>query len=510
MKLLTNIIRVLTGLLFVFSGFIKLNDPVGFSIKLEEYFIVFSADLAPKADTLVIEINNKESGLNESYTRVLRNEPERKISYRTSAWEHVEIKSEEGKSKSYYDKTTLFVLLDGQELLKKEIEKSDAAPANFEIVARVGETGIYNKSIVIYNNKDITGEELIITKQYVKEEGWFAKLIKYLIPFTLLLAFIICVAEILLGIALLIGWKRNLILWLLALMILFFTFLTWYSAYYNKVTDCGCFGNAIPLTPWESFVKDLLLCGFILLLIILRKYIKPVFSAGFSWKLLLVISILSAGFAFYCWYYLPVFNFLKFAKGNNIEQLTTLPAGAKQEKREMMFIYTKDGRDYDFTFHELSEKKIAEDPTYKFKDRKDKVVVEGDKPEIHDFVMVDADGEDKVKAFFAKDDYKLLMVSEGLTSTRPRAMKKIAELAQEWTKETKMEFWALTSSSPAEAEAIRHEYQFQFKFYYGDNTNIKSIIRSNPGLLLFKKGTVIATWPSTNLPSHKEILRKLN
>lgn len=77
------------------------------------------------------------------------------------------------------------------------------------------------------------------------------------------------------------------------------------------------------------------------------------------------------------------------------------------------------------------------------------------------------------------------MVSEGLTSTRPNAMKKIATLANEWT--TNYEFWALTSSNHNEAEAIRHEYQFPFKFYYGDNTNLKSIIRSNPGLLLLKK-----------------------
>ena len=324
-----------------------------------------------------------------------------------------------------------------------------------------------------------------------------------------LIAVFICVFEILMGISLLIGWQRNLTLWLLALMILFFTFLTWYSAHYNKVNDCGCFGNAIPLTPWESFTKDLILSFFILILIFLRRYIKPIFSSGFSWKLISIFFLLTVLFAFYCWYYLPVFNFLKFAKGNDIEKLTTLPPEAKQEKREMIFIYTKDGKDYEFTTQQLTERKIAENPSYKFKDRLDKVIVEGDRPEIHDFMMVDSDGNNHVKEFFEKDEYKLLMVSQGLTQTRPRAMRKIAALAKEWTEKSKFEFWALTSSSPEEAEAMRHEYQFNFKFYFSDNTNLKSIIRSNPGLLLFKKETVVATWPSTDLPKYKEILRKM-
>lgn len=509
MKLIANILRTLTGLLFVFSGFIKINDPVGFSIKLEEYFIVFASDLAPKPDTLIIKIKNSETSNVESFSRILHNEPQKKITFRTQPWEHLEIKNDQGESKTFFDKTTFFILLDGQELLKHDIQKSDAAPENYEISASVSGKEIYTKTIAIYNNKDIITEESINLESYIKEEGWLARFCRAMVPFALIISVLVCVFEILLGIELLIGWKRTLTLWLLSLMIIFFTFLTWYSATYDKVTDCGCFGNAIPLTPWQSFIKDIVLCVFIAILIALRKYIKPIFSSGFSWKLILIFALLSVGFAFYCWFYLPVFNFLKFKNGNDIEKLTNLPPGAKQEKREMVFIYTKDGKDYEFTTEELTGKKISENSAYKFKDRLDKVIEEGDKPEIHDFIMADADGVDHVKDFFEKDEYKLLMVSQGLTGTRPRIMRKMAKLAEEWINQSKFEFWALTSSAPAEAEAIRHEYQFPFKFYYGDNTNLKSIIRSNPGLLLFKKGTVIASWPSTDLPSHKELLRKM-
>ncbi len=509
MKLITNILRILTGILFVFSGFIKINDPIGFSIKLEEYFHVFAADLAPTPDTLLITISNPELQVNETYTRVLHNETEKTFSYSTSSWQSVEVKDDKGNINAQFDKTLFTILIDGQELFKKEIQKNDAAPSNFVVSVTIARKDVYSKTVSIENNKPVNREDKFNLADNVKELGWLGKLFKAMIPFVLLIAVFICVFEILMGISLLIGWQRNLTLWLLALMILFFTFLTWYSAYYNKVTDCGCFGNAIPLTPWESFTKDLILSFFILILIFLRKYIKPIFSSGFSWKLISIFFLLTVLFAFYCWYYLPVFNFLKFAKGNNIEKLTTLPPEAKQEKREMVFIYTKDGKDYEFTTQQLTDKKILENPSYKFKDRLDKVIEEGDRPEIHDFMMVDSDGIDHVKEFFEKDEYKLLMVSEGLTKTRPRAMRKMAALAKEWTEKSKFEFWALTSSSPEEAEAMRHEYQFTFKFYFGDNTNLKSIIRSNPGLLLFKKGTVVATWPSTDLPRYKEILRKM-
>ena len=509
MKLIANSLRIVTGLLFVFSGFIKINDPTGFSIKLEEYFIVFASDLAPKPDTLNITIKNKETSLNEIFTRLLRNEKEKNITFRTQAWQHIEIKDDRGANISFYDKTTLNVLLDGQELFKQDIQKKDAAPANFEVSMRIGEKVIYSKNISLYNNQNIFINEKINLESYIKKESGLAKFVKALNPYAMILAILICAFEILLGIALLIGWKRNLTLWLLAAMLLFFSFLTWYSAYYNKVTDCGCFGNAIPLTPWQSFIKDAVLCSFVLILIVVRKHIKPVFSSNFSWKMLLVFTFLSLGFAFYCWYYLPIFNFLKFANGNDIEILSTLSPDAKQEKREMIFIYTKDGKDFEFSSDQLLDKKILENPAYTFKVRIDKILEEGDKPEIHDFAMADEFGQDHVKAFLEKDEYKLLMVSQSLTSARPRAMKKISKLANEWTTKTKFSFWALTSTSPSDAEALRHEYQLPFKFYYGDQTNLKSIIRSNPGLILFKKGSVIASWPSTDLPSHRELIRKM-
>jgi len=505
MKLFAHSLRVLTGLLFLFSGFIKLNDPVGFKIKLEEYLNVFQEDLSNSKDTLKINIKDPDSLFNKNYARILHNESRRTFSFYTAPWVHNEVRGNDGQIQSQYDHTTFYILLDGEEIFKQVVKKFTVAPKEYQIKVTVGKDNILSKTIILYNNVEVKTEDFVDLSMYKKTPSILVRALKIAFPHALILAILICVFEVVLGISLLIGWKKNLTLWLIALMILFFTFLTGYSAIYNKVTDCGCFGNAIPLTPWQSFFKDLVLCVFVAFLIILRKYIIPVFSPRFSVGTISVFAIAGLVFSIYCWFYLPVFNFLKFKKGNDIEAMVQLPPNAKEEIREFIFIYTKDGKDYEFNSEELSQKKILENTSYTYKTRLDKVIREGDVPEIHDFSMMDAQGNNHLDEFFKKDEYKLLLVSEDLTKTRPRIMKKIALLAKEWTGKSNLEFWALTSNSSADAEAIRHEFQFEFKFHFADNTAVKSIVRSNPGLLLFKKGVIIKIWPSTNLPNYKEL-----
>ncbi|HIG90109.1 MAG TPA: DoxX family membrane protein, partial [Flavobacteriaceae bacterium] len=113
--------------------------------------------------------------------------------------------------------------------------------------------------------------------------------IDFLMPYTLALAIIIVILEVLLGLFLLIGFKPKLTIWVMLLMIIWFTFLTWYSAYYNKVTDCGCFGDAIPLTPWESFTKDVFLLSFILIILYKIELIKPIIN----FKNQIIVSLIS-------------------------------------------------------------------------------------------------------------------------------------------------------------------------------------------------------------------------
>ena len=188
MKVITQIVRILVGVLFIISGLLKLNDPVGFSFKLEEYFA--------------------ENVLN----------------------------------------------------------------------------------------------------------------IPLFIPYALLIAVLVVIFEVVLGIMLLIGFKTKFTIWSLLLMILFFTFLTFYSAYFNKVTDCGCFGDALKLTPWESFTKDVVLLVFIMILFFNQKYIQPLFGKLGQNATIFMAYTACLFFAYYVLMHLPVFDFRAYKVGTDIQK----------------------------------------------------------------------------------------------------------------------------------------------------------------------------------------------
>src|SRR5690554_1195739 len=142
-----------------------------------------------------------------------------------------------------------------------------------------------------------------------KLDEYFSEMVfnmPFLQPFALSIALFVVIAEVLLGVMLLIGYKRKFTLWSLFAMIVFFTFLTFYSAYFNKVTDCGCFGDAIPLTPWQSFYKDIALLVLILILFAGQKYIKPLFDNMVNVGITALTFILSAYFGYHVLNHLPV------------------------------------------------------------------------------------------------------------------------------------------------------------------------------------------------------------
>src|SRR5690606_18523079 len=142
---------------------------------------------------------------------------------------------------------------------------------------------VLNEKTALFNNN--TKFELPIDiglAAYVKKDSFLVGFFKSLKPFSLTFSIIMCILEIVLGFAILIGWKPKIMSWAILLLILFFTFLTWYSAYYNKVTDCGCFGDFLKLEPWTSFYKDVVLTALILIIFFRRKHIIPLFSPLFN------------------------------------------------------------------------------------------------------------------------------------------------------------------------------------------------------------------------------------
>lgn len=327
----------------------------------------------------------------------------------------------------------------------------------------------------------------------------------WMIPASVPMAMLICILEVGLGVALLVGYRMVLVSWLLLLLIVFFTFLTFWSAYFDVVKDCGCFGDALHLKPWESFGKDVALLFFILIIFSQRKKIAGLFSERANSIITMAGFVLTTWFTWNCYAHLPMKDFRPYAIGKNITEGMKLPPGAVTDSVVMVFIYEKDGKQVEVNMDELS--KISSDTTYKFVDRKDKVVREGDHAPIHDFSIKDAEGSDYTEDFLNKPDYTFMLVAYDLGKTNTKVQSKINDFVA-LCQQKKVEFFGLTSAIPADAENFRHEYQSMFPYYFCDATTLKTIVRSNPGLVLLKQGTVIDMWHHNDFPTFDEVNKK--
>ncbi|MBK9638637.1 MAG: DoxX family membrane protein [Bacteroidetes bacterium] len=345
--------------------------------------------------------------------------------------------------------------------------------------------------------------------------GFSYKLDEYFVVFSMQflsgisvgLAMFICIFEVALGVALLVGYRMVCVSWLMLLMIVFFTFLTFYSAYFDVVKDCGCFGDALKLKPWESFYKDVALLAFILIIFAKRKSIKPLFNEKFAGFVSFAGLIASTWFTWHCYAHLPVKDFRPYAIGKNITEGMTLPPGAITDSVVMVFIY-KDkttGAQVEAGMDQVSQ--YSGNEKYEFVDRIDKVVREGDKAPIHDFAIKDAEDNDLTSDFLSRPDYVFMLIAYDLTKADVKAQDKVNALAAECQKND-FEFFGLTSTIPTETDKFRHDHQNMFPYYFCDGTALKTIIRSNPGLVLLKQGTVIDMWHHNDFPTYEELNAK--
>lgn len=322
-------------------------------------------------------------------------------------------------------------------------------------------------------------------------------------PIAFALACVVSVVEILIGYALLMGLKPKLTAWLTFVMMLFFWLLVGFSAYTGKVTDCGCFGDAIKFSVKQEFINDSIFLALIILILFGLNHIKPILGKAIGMVSFIVVFFLSMGFTLKNYLYLPAKDYLPFKVGNSIQANMV---SDDPDVFENNFIYTYLPTGADSSINEARLKAIYHEGTdtlYKYKDRETKLVHEGKKAPIHDFIISDKDGNDVTLSFFA-DDYKLVFTSYDLKNSNRGAFPRIAKLSDEWRKLGK-DFWGLTNSLEPETEAVRHDFQMYIDFYNLDATPIKMMVRSNPGLLLIKKDVVIHKWSSYNIPNIEEV-----
>ncbi len=362
MKIIKEFARYAVGALFIFSGIIKVNDPVGTAIKLEEYFQVFASDIAPF----------------------------------------------------------------------------------FE---------------------------------------WF-------VPAALFLSVVLSVMEVVLGIALIIGYQMKATSWILLAMIVFFTFLTFYSAYFNKVTDCGCFGDAIKLTPWQSFYKDIIL----LILIGIIFWQKSNYSQWLSAKLGHIKIIGSTVFfviiAIYAIQHLPFIDFRAYKVGNHLPTLMQNSAPLKY-----VYIMEKDGETFEFE-------------TYPSEGGYEYVEAKLTNPEaaakITDLSVWQGDNDYTENLLSGT---KLVLIVHQVEKT---SLKKIDRLRNLTYDNPRFDTWILTSSGYEKFEAFRHKNQLAAPYYFADATVLKTMVRSNPGVVLLKDGVVLAKWHYNDTPLADDVIKILN
>jgi uncharacterized membrane protein YphA (DoxX/SURF4 family)/peroxiredoxin len=304
----------------------------------------------------------------------------------------------------------------------------------------------------------------------------------------------ICILEIVLGVALLIGAFARKVSWTLIVLIVFFTFLTGFSAITGSVTDCGCFGDAVKLTPWQSFMKDLVLLFFILIIFINRDKIKPVFTSKKATSLIMGAGVLfPLIFTVMAYNHLPFIDFRPYKIGNDIcEMRVRVP-----DVTEFIYVLKNKANGETKEFQKFPDNYENE---WDFIEMKTIVLEEGIPPKLEKFNISDEDGNEFTDDFLNMEGLKFLLIAYDIGKTKTSEIKSITDL-QMWAESKGIPFFGISASSDRLIEEFRHLHNAAFPFLSADETELKTIIRSNPGLVLFDGCKIVGKWHWRDIPT---------
>jgi uncharacterized membrane protein YphA (DoxX/SURF4 family) len=320
--------------------------------------------------------------------------------------------------------------------------------------------------------------------------------IGFLIPVALPMGILQCAAEFVIGVSLLFGLRMKVASWAALIFMAFFTLITFYLAIFNPVSDCGCFGDAIKLTNWQTFWKNIIILAFVLIIFISRKKYIPAYQCFSEWCLVAFAFLVSFGISIYSYEHLPILDFLPYNTGADIQAKMKVPLGMPADVYKTLLYYKKNGQLKEFT-----DKNFPwQDTTWKWVETKSVLVKEGYKPPIHDFSISDQTGNAVTDVVLNDTGYVFLMVSTHLDKANQKALLKsnaIAGLCQK----NNFKFYFLTASGEKEIQSFKSKTNSNFDFYTADETTLKSMIRCNPGLILIKHGVVLAKWHYNDIPA---------
>ncbi len=322
----------------------------------------------------------------------------------------------------------------------------------------------------------------------------------FLDNFTLILAIILCTTEFIAGFSVLTGIRQKTGIKAVLLLMIIFTPVTLVLAISNPVTDCGCFGDAIHLTNWQTFLKNVVLISLAIILYTGRHDIVNTLKPSSEWIISAGAVVVFILFSLYNLRYLPVIDFLPYKTGVRIEDKMVIPDNAAPDQYKTTFIYEKDGvrKEFDLTNYP------ADDSTWKFIDQKSVLIKKGYQPPIHDFIITSSEGYDLTQDILNYKGYTLLMISKKLQDADKKNLEKGFSLGRTCYAEG-IEFYILSSSVSDEV----NNFSNGLTFCSVDETTLKTMVRANPGYMLLRNGVIEGKWSWANVPSSDWFIKKL-
>lgn len=315
--------------------------------------------------------------------------------------------------------------------------------------------------------------------------GFFESLAEYAFP----LAIALSTLELLIGLNLIFKVHLSLTRILALLFMLVMTPLTLYIAIKNPVTDCGCFGDALIISNWATFFKNLVLISIVILMLVYHTKFRAFLAPKIQHIAILIFIVIGASLSVYSYRHLPMIDFLPYKTGVNIPKAMEIPDNAAKDEYTTTFIYEKDGEQKEFTLENYPKN----DSSWVFVDQKSVLISKGFKAPIHDFSIVNDQFDDITEQVLSFPGKTYLLILYDVDDASVEGAKKAEKVYQKALKDGE-KFYALTASSNEDVKKFVQKTGVTYPFWKTDPTALKSIVRANPGLVLIQKGTVLGKW----------------
>ena len=318
-------------------------------------------------------------------------------------------------------------------------------------------------------------------------------------PWMMLLgAWLLIIVEYVMGVALFFGLYRRFYLWLMIAFLGVMTPLTLVLALTNPVSDCGCFGDALVLTNWQTFGKNVVLLLMAIVVLRCHKRIWRVISERTQWLIFVYALVAIAVFMRYNMRHLPVLDFRPYAIGTNLIEGMTIPEDAPQDEYETLFVLEKDGEQRTFTFDDYP------DSTWTFVKRESRLVRQGYVPPIADFHLSTLEGEDVTWEVLDYPGYTFLVVSHELRRANEGMLDVINDL-YDYAKVGGHQFYMLTSSNAQSIAQWTERTGASYPYLNADDILLKTMVRANPGLIVLKEATIVGKWSAIDMPRDEQL-----